>query len=324
MINDDYICIIAEIFDGYTESVFDGDTVFIKHFSLIDQRDLENFQAKHFNRAVQKGLPTEEEALELLKEGDLWTDKDESSIRIKKEELSNLHITKSNLPLASQREGIQERINELSLEVVKLEVKRMDLLGITAEKFAENRGNEEFLRKFIYVDESLTSLLFTQEDFDDLEIRDLVKIQELRARINDRFDDNVIQHAILKPFFTLYMSMCEDALSFYGKPAVGLSVPQLKLLAYGRMFQNIFSYTENIPDNIREDPKKLISFSEAQRNKGSKDMLRDDADGSMVFGATKEDMKEVAGKEGIKLGDILKEKGGKLNMQDMMKMSGHD
>lgn len=325
MKTEEYICIIAEVFDGYTETVFNGETVFVKHFSLIDQRYLEGFQTKHFERAVRKGLPTEEESLEFLRENDLWTDADESSIKVKRDELSNLRITKNQLPLASQRDSLQERIDELSSEIVKMEVKRKDLLGITAEHYAENRSNEEFLRRFIYTDEGLTSLLFTQEAFDELETRQLIQVQQLRIDINERLDDDVIQRAILKPFFALYMSMCEDALSFYGKPAVELSIPQLKLLAYGRMFQNIFSYTENIPDNIREDPKKLISFSEAQRNKGGKDLIRDDADGSMVFGATKEDMKEIAGAEGtVKLGDVLKEKGGKLNMEDMMKLSGHE
>lgn len=328
MKDEDYICIVAEIFDGYTETVFNENVIFIKHFSLADQRFIENFQKKYFSKAVDRGIPTEESVLKLLYEEGLWSDEEDRSIKIKKDEIDNLKITKKKLPLISQKESIQKRIDEVSFKILKLETKKKELLGSTAEHYAENRANEEFLRGFIFTDKNLTKLLYSQEDFDNLEMVDLLKIQQLRQSINDRFDDDVIQRTILKPFFSLYMSMCEDALSFYGRPAVELSIPQLKLLAYGRMFQNIFSYTENIPDNIREDPKKLISFSEAQRDKGSgQKLVKEDASGSAIFGASKEDIKHIAdsdGGGGVKLTDALKEKGGKLSMEDMMKLSGDD
>ena len=32
---------------------------------------------------------------------------------------------------------------------------------------------------------------------------------------------------------------------------------------------NIFQYTEDIPDYIKQDPKKLLQFSESKRNKDS-------------------------------------------------------
>ena len=95
------------------------------------------------------------------------------------------------------------------------------------------------------------------------------------------------------------------------------------------MFHSIFQYTENIPDDIRNDPEKLMAFAEAQRNKDSNQGgLKDDADASAVFGATKEDMDQIreeqkAGK-GVSLSEEAKKHGGKLNMEQMMRLAGHD
>ena len=103
-----------------------------------------------------------------------------------------------------------------------------------------------------------------------------------------------------------------------------LTIPQLKITSFGRVFYSIFQYVDDIPEDIRQDPAKLLLFSDAQRNKGAgKGLdLKEDADASMVFGATKEDMKEVANGKSTTLESALKQKGESLNMEDMIKLSG--
>ena len=56
-----YISIIGEVFDGYTEVVFRGDPVYIKHYNIRDQRYIQKYYEKYKNIAIQKGLQTEEE-----------------------------------------------------------------------------------------------------------------------------------------------------------------------------------------------------------------------------------------------------------------------
>jgi hypothetical protein len=89
------------------------------------------------------------------------------------------------------------------------------------------------------------------------------------------------------------------------------------------MFFNIFQYTEDIPDHIKDDPEKLLAYSDSQRNKNSGG-IDENSDASAVFGATKEDMKVIAGNtKQISLSDELAKNGGKLNMEQMMKLAGH-
>ena len=115
---------------------------------------------------------------------------------------------------------------------------------------------------------------------------------------------------------------------FYGKAVITLSVYQLKVAMYGKVFHSIFQYTDDIPDNIREDPDKLMAFSEAQRNKDSNKSssgLRDDADASAIFGATKDDMQQLASDgKAVSLSEEMEKAGGKLDMKQMMRLAGHD
>ena len=70
---------------------------------------------------------------------------------------------------------------------------------------------------------------------------------------------------------------------FLSKTNNRLDCLSLRVVLFGRMFYNIFQYTDDIPDDFKQDPQKLLNFSEAQRNKdsGHKGKIRDDADASV-------------------------------------------
>ena len=136
--------------------------------------------------------------------------------------------------------------------------------------------------------------------------------------------DSIIQEAVLRPFFSMYLSLCENVNGFYGKPVTELTVHQLRVVLYGRMFFNIFQHTEDIPEDIKENPEKLLTYSENQRNKNTS-AIKDDAAGSAVFGATNEDVKDLGGVAGgVSLSEEAKKHGGTLNMEQMMRLAGHD
>jgi hypothetical protein len=131
----------------------------------------------------------------------------------------------------------------------------------------------------------------------------------------------------LRPFFSMYLSSCENVNDFYGKPVIELSVYQLRVALYGKMFFNIFQNTQDIPDNIRDNPEKLMAFAETQQNKDSKTGgIRDDADASAVFGATKSDMQalNLESSANVSLSEEAAKHGGKLNMEQMMRLAGQD
>ena len=49
MSEEEYIAIVGEIFDGYTEFYFQGEPVYLKHFSIRDQRYIHKYYNKYKN-----------------------------------------------------------------------------------------------------------------------------------------------------------------------------------------------------------------------------------------------------------------------------------
>ena len=321
-----YISLVGEAFDGYTEAVFNNKPVYIKHVSLKDQRYLHKYYEKYKNLALSKGLESQEDRLAyVIKEG-IWTHEEDSKIASLKFEIENLRKTKTLLPLPSQQEDMANTIGERSAELIKLLSDRQEIVGKTAEDYATSRSGDEILRFLLFKDESLTEHLYTEDEFGELETWELARLNEIQNEISERFDDLKVQEAVLRPFFSMYLSLCENVGVFYRKPVTALSIYQLRVALFGRMFFNIFQYTEDIPDSIKEDPEKLIAFSEMQQNKGKqKTGIREDADASMVFGATRGDMQTLDSPQGnTQLAEEAKKQGGKLNMEQMMRLAGHD
>mgnify|MGYP003110726338 CR=1 FL=1 len=319
-----YISLIGEAFDGYTEERLGDRTVYIKHVNIRDQRYLHKYYEKYKKKALDKGVETEEQRIKyVLKEG-LWEEKDDMQIQSLDFEIDNLKKTVNQLILGSQRQKYREEIDKKTEEVISLKGKRKEVIGKTAEDYATARSGDEVLRFLLFKNKELTEHFFTESEFDDLEAWEIGALTKMHSDIQSRLSDKIIQEAVLRPFFSMYLSLCEDAYGFYRKPITELTIYQLRVVLYGRMFFNIFQFTEDIPDNIRDDPEKLLAYSESKKN-NSNNPVRDDAAGSAVFGATDQDVKELGGTSGtVSLTEEAKKHGGTLNMEQMMRLAGHD
>jgi hypothetical protein len=324
---EEYIAIVGEIFDGYTEFYFKGEPVYLKHFSIRDQRYIHKYYNKYKNIAMNKGIPTEEEALNNLKKDGLWSDEDNDKISFCELELENLKDNLLNAFLPSQKKSLEEAVDEKQKELNILKIKRKEVVGTTAEDFASSRSNEEFIRYILFKDESLKKHLFTEGEFSELDDRDLMFLVKQNSNCSIRLNEEFIQESVLRDFFNMYLSQTEDVSAFYGKPIIHLSVYQLKLALYSRVFYNIFQYNDDIPNGIKKDPAALLRFAESKRNGGNNKTLskirNQDAGATAVFGATKDDLSYVDSQaKQINLNDEVKKKGGSLNMDDMIKLMG--
>ena len=325
--NDEYyISLIGEAFDGYSEVTINGKDAYIKHVSIQDQRYLHKYYEKYKTLALDRGLESKEDRLKAVMEDGMWSPEEDSSIAFLEFEIKNLKKTQGQLPLPSQRKEMGEAISNKEKDLLELLTKRAEIIGKTAEDYATARSGDEVLRFLIFRDTELKENFYTKDEFDNLEAWEVLTINALQAKSGQRMEDKKIQEALLRPFFSMYLSLFEDVAAFYGKPITALTVYQLRVALFSRMFYNIFQHTEDIPDNIKQDPEKLMAFSESQRNKDSrKTSIRDDADASMVFGATKEDMQTFDAPQGNKaLSEEADKHGGQLNMEQMMRLAGHD
>jgi len=325
MDDSDYISLISEIFQGYTELTHKGDSVFLRHINIHDQNRLSKLVETITAEKIARGIPSEKDCLERLKRDKEWTDDDELKVSESENYVKNLLQSRKKYALPSQQKEAQKLIDEETAKLNHLRQKKRSLIGQTAEDFAARKANEEFLRHLIYSDENCSRLRFSDEEFGAIEFIDLNHIYDSYQKMMIRFSDENVQKAVLCDFFNMYLPFCEKPWDFYGVPLVKSSVFQQKVLVYGRMFLNIFQNVEKIPDHIRKDPKALLDFADSSRNKDKAQSKNSAKEGSTSFVmGTREDAEYMAG-DGVEVGDLaeeLKNSGGYLSQTQLLSKLG--
>jgi hypothetical protein len=315
---------LIQIFDGYTRFDFKGQTLFFRHFCLRDHNQAHSCYEKYKSIAINKGIEEEAKIFERLKQENDWNDDDDLKMIELKEFVSNLKKSKQSIVLPSQRESHQKLIDEEESKLNFLQSKKSELVGTSAEQYAEKMANEEFIRLLIYEDKELKKNKFSEEDFGELCVDDILYLNNKYFETAKLFSDDNIQEIVLQDFFNIYMSCCENPHAFFGKFIHELSAFQMKLLLYGKVFYNIFQYNEDIPEDLRKNPKEIFSYLDAKKNRENFEQRNGDSEGTMVFGATKKDLEILdPSARKLSLSEMLQKNGGSLSMDQMMDLMGN-
>jgi hypothetical protein len=298
--------------------------LFFRHFCLRDQNSISLSFEKYKNAAIKKGIETQEQIYKRLKEENSWSDDDDIKVAELESYINNLKKTKDKLLLPSQKESHQTLIDEEQLKLNNLLISKKELTGITAEDYANKMANEEFLRLLLYKDNSLKELAFSDDDFGSLDTNEIIKISDNYFKISENLNDENIQKIVLQDFFNMYISSCENSYNFFGKFIHEMTAYQMKLLLYGRIFHNIFQYNEDIPENLRKDPKAIFGYVDSKKAREKYQNEVKDSDGSILFGATEKDVNilDPSAKK-ISLSEELAKNGGSLSMEQMMELMGN-
>lgn len=325
--NKSFKSVFSEICQGFSVLNHPIGTFYIKHLNYSDQAELEDLRDLFFNQAKKRGLPTIEDSLNNLEEEGLWTKHKEESLKQEESFVAKLISNKKNIYLKSQLDKINSQIEEASKKINYLKNERNSLLGNTCENHADQKVTEEFLKLSLFKDESLKELFFCDETFDDLDASEISDLVIKYNNLTSSFSDSFLQKLVLEDFFSYYMPFSEDPIHFFGIPVVKMTYNQLRLLIYARYFKNLLQSSEKIPEEYRKDPEKLIDYVNANE-KAKNRTDSDDGTASSIVGATKEDYEYLnmnkKDSKTVDLSEEAKKKGGTLNMQDLMKMMGHN
>ena len=321
--------VFSEIVEGYslTRSELFGDLK-IKHINNYDSAKTDIKNNYYFEKAVSQGLPKREEKLEYLIKEKLWdSEKDKEADRLK-EMLKGMNRTKSKLFLQAQIDAIKKDIVDNEIKLSNILAEKESVIGFTAEEYASRRINEYYMHISILDEEG--KQLFGENEFDELEQDQVNDIMQVYEKNNRKFKAEILKKISLADFFTNIFYLCEDnVFNFYGKPVIDLTFYQIEIYSYGRYFKSIIQNSEeNIPDHIVEDPDKLIEWAESSKNvKEVLEKSSGDAESgaSSIMGATKQDLAKAGidqNQDVIDLSQKAQEKGGRLTMEDMMKLHG--
>ena len=310
-----------------------GDLYF-KHLKLYESALIESDAEKYEETAKDKGLPTLKEQIAYIIKEELWSEKKEVLIRDKTVLIDGLRTAKSKLFIKKQRDKIEFELIKENDELNKLLTERDELTGFTVEKYVSKKANEQYIFQILFKDKDFKQLYYTEEEFDEVSNEKVSEIVTAYSKISEIVNDYNIRKLGLSPFFLNIFYLCDDnPYHFYGKPVLELTYYQNELFAQARYFKHLLSESKSKPpDEVLDDPDDFVRWFES--GKQAEKLLEKSAGNAKensavsLVGASKKDLENLGlndSEEGGRTVDLAKEakkKGGKLNMEDLIKLHG--
>lgn len=319
-----------DILRGYTKTKLKKfGTYYVKHLDAWCAEEIDERKKAYEDHAKSKGLPTSEENLKEAEENDLWGKEKNQKLEDLRFQVSNLKITKSKFILQADIENIQSQINEAEKELVSLTVEKNEVIGYTVETYATKKINEYFIFTTSFKDPKLEELLFEKDVFDEIQETEINFLVKNYNDISESFEEHNVKRMALSGFFLNSFYLCKDnPFIFFGKSVVDLTFNQSEIFSYGRYFKGILQDLKHEPDEeTMADPDKLIELFNVSKNSEKIKQKMDESSATTVVGATQEDMKRMGLTSGapdgaISLAKAAAEKGGHLDMEDLIKLHG--
>ena len=199
-----------DVLNGYTTMDHGGKKIYLKHLNVFDSIDTDLEYKKCLERAKGKELPTEKEQIEYLIKEELWTKEKDEKIKSLRIYVAGLEETKSKIFMETEVEYIKGEIKSKGEKLKKLILDRLKLVGVTAEKYAEKRSNEFYMRSVLYKDKEYNEPHFSEEDFDDLSDQQLNDVFTSYTSFSLHLNRACIKRLSIASFFTTFFYLCDD------------------------------------------------------------------------------------------------------------------
>ncbi len=319
----------AEIFAQCSKSKYQNSLIYFKHLDLNSSSEADEIYEEKFSHAKNEGLEDLGSKLKELETEGSWTNKDISKLNDEKSFLSNLKVTKSKMHLKSAVDGIKYQIAQSEKTIADLEERRDRLVGMTAENYANRKANLYLTYISAYKDKTMSCPLFSYDEFQDLGDEQATDLFFSFNATLGKFSTYNLKKIALLPSYLNSFFLCQDnPYTFYGKPICSLSFYQTETFSNARQYKRIMEETNNnIPEDVMQDPEKLVEWFETNKNAEKLLSKYDDKDNMNIslVGATKEDMENLNMGSSGKNVDFAKEalkRGGTLSMVQMLELQG--
>jgi len=301
--------------------------IIIKHFNSLDMTEIDSVYYENLEKAKKEGLLTAEDQIKKLIKNNLWTEDKEKQIKDKQEEIKSLQLTLSKVYLDREKKTINTRIKEAQQNLISLESERLEVIGYTAETYANKKTNQFFI--YIALKNPNHKNLFSANEFEQLEDEELGELVLIYNKITSRFDSQNLKRVALLPLVINLVSLAgEDITNLYGKPVIDLTFYQIELYSLGVHFKELIRENKGeLSEEAILDPEKFESEIQNKKTikEARKHLDKEGSSGVAIMGATKEDLNNLALETGGPITDLTQEakkRGGSLSMKELMELHG--
>jgi len=320
-----YKGLYKEIAVGFSEDKYLDKPIFIKHFTELENGDLDKHRRSYYQEALDKGLNLKEEKLTFLIRNQLWSNEKEKEIVQLSKQVSDTEMLVKNLIIKKQINDAKNKIKTLKKQLSELEDEKEELLGFCVEDYSGKKLNELIIYLSFYKDKDLKERFFLEEEFDLLSERELGNLVQILSSFYDKFNHEKIKRICACPFFMGLFNLCNDnSFNFFGKYVKDLTILQVNLFSQGKYFKSLMENQaqSNPPSDVTSDPDKMIEWYESVENSISASNAGSKSSGVGYVGATREELEKMVGGKAMTLNEIAAKKGGKLTKEDFIEMHG--
>ena len=320
-----YKGLYKEIAVGFSEDKFLEKPIFIKHFTELENGNLDKDRRLFSGEALKKGLEEKEEKLSFLIKNQLWSNEKEKDIDQISRQISDTEMLVRNLIIKKQINEAKNKIKDLKKSLLNLENEKTEMLGFCAEDYTGKKLNELIIYLSFYKDHDFKEKFFTQEDFDDLSPKELSNLIEILENFYTRFSYENIKRICASSFFMSLFALCDNsAYSFFGKYTKDLTILQVNLFSQARYFKSLIESQaqSNPPSDVVSDPDKMVEWYESVESSARTGNSSGQSSGVGYTGATREELEKMVGGKAMTLNEIAAKKGNKLTREDFIKMHG--
>lgn len=235
------------------------ETLLVKDPTIKD-RNLYAFQKKRaFEKAIQEGVPTEEELLLSAKESDYWTQEDELIYKNADEDIQFLKSEKKRQKIKSRIRRYEEQIQAAEEKRKEVTAKRLELLTNSAEYYA-HQASIYYLLKNSILDEDGDLLwpdeeafLFDQDNYPILVV--FLAKQILNGGIKDTAEYRKVARS--PEWRIIWVSAKENLQSIFNRPISDLSMRQTLLIYWSRVYDSVYEDPDRPSQEIIDDDDRL-------------------------------------------------------------------
>lgn len=308
-----------EISRGCSVAEYNDELLYIKHFNIFDQERLDLAYQRKLKKLQKQGISSEADRLKEIEEEGKWGDKQKKEIAEKEVFIKNLQNTKKALVIPAQKAQIDEKLKKCEEEIAKLYAERDSLLNNTAEYFANRYLNDISIYESFYKDEQLENHFFSQDEFEDLERKEIYDLVRIYNTSFEHISVDVIKHLALSGLFVNYFNINENSPNeLFSRSPLDLTFYQVNLITYCKIFKSIFKNIPEINDDIKDDPDKLLELAEG----GGKAQEKIDEIKKIAAKGNQSRAQSIVGASKSDLKDMGMEQEGTISIQDFLKQKG--
>ena len=239
----------AEIIRGYS---YDFDSkIYIKHFSELEKIQIIEKRQQIYKTSISRGVKTDKQAADYLISQELWSEEKEEEIA-SFEMMVEDNTKQADLIVSPvQKKVVMDLVGKDRAKLELLKEERADLIGLTAEKYADDKYINYHLYYSFFKDAGLSERFFSEADFKDLEESDITQYFSMYSKIFKNFSAKNIKKICVSPFFLNSISFAyEDPRLFLDKSYNQYTSYQLEIHSLGKRNVRVLSETSTNPPVI--------------------------------------------------------------------------